>query len=114
MFSIFPTLLSFDHVVPLLLRVTLGLIFILWAYSKFRIDRTKSILEGIVGILLFIGFVTQLAALFACGILGFRLFKKIKERAFLTDGVNYYLILFVIALSLLFTGAGFFALDLPL
>jgi ATP-dependent protease ClpP protease subunit len=49
MFSIFPTLLSFDHVVPLLLRVTLGLVFILWAYSKFKIDRTKSILEGIVG-----------------------------------------------------------------
>ena len=43
-----------------------------------------------------------------------KLSKKVKDRAFLTDGVNYYIILLVLAISLLFSGPGFLAFDLPL
>ena len=114
MFSIFPPLLTFSSIAPLLLRLTLGVVFVLWAYRKIKINKYQAILEGIIGVLLVFGFITQLASLFATIILGIRLVKKIKEKAFLTDGVNYYLILFVISISLIFTGAGFLALDLPL
>lgn len=114
MFSIFPPLLYLSGFAPLFLRLTLGSVFVLWAYKRFKTDKIKSIPEGLIGICLILGLATQLAALIAAIILGIRLVKKIKEKAFLTDGVNYYLILFIISISLIFTGAGFIAFDLPL
>jgi uncharacterized membrane protein YphA (DoxX/SURF4 family) len=71
-------------------------------------------LPSVIGIFFFIGFLTQLAALIAVALLGTKLISKIRAKAFLTDGVNYYLILFIISLCLLFSGAGFMAFDLPL
>lgn len=119
MFSIFPPLLSFSGLSPLLLRLTLGLVMLFWAFNKFKAHKTGgitavSIIEALVGISLFVGFMTQVAAFISAIILGIRLVKKIRNRAFFTDGVNYYFILFVIAISLIFTGAGFIAFDLPL
>jgi len=119
MLSIFPSLLSFEGFAPLLLRLTLGFIFIYWSYSKLK-DRNNSkeismgIMEILIGLLLIIGFLTQLVALISAIILAIHLIKKIKEKAFLSNGVNYYLILFIISITLLFTGPGFFAFDLPL
>ncbi len=119
MFSIFPSLLTFQSFAPLLLRLTLGAVFILWAFAFFKKRETGkrlalAALEGVLGISLVVGFLTQLAALISAIILGFGLFKKIQSKKFLTDGVNYLLILFVISICLIFTGAGFMALDLPL
>ncbi len=119
MFSLFPSLLSFQSFAPLLLRVTLGAVFLLWAYNIFKKRETGKrralgILDAVVGISLVVGFLTQLSALVCAIMLGFRLFKKIQSKTFLTDGINYYLILFVISICLIFTGAGFIAFDLPL
>ncbi len=119
MFSIFPHLLSLDAFTPFLLRLILGLVFLEWRYREYK-NKTSTtntviaVLQGIVGVFLIIGFLTQLAALVAAIILGIKLIGKIKAKAFLTNGVNYYLILFVISLCLLFSGAGFMAFDLPL
>ncbi len=123
MFSIFPPLLSYQLFAPLLLRVTLGIIFIIWSRDKFKKRITKiglnketsiATLEGIIGIFLIVGFLTQVVALASAIILGKRLFSKIRSKAFFTDGVNYYFILFIISICLIFTGAGFIAFDLPL
>ncbi len=114
MFSIFPPLLSFSSLAPLLLRITLGLVFIFWSINKFKNEKVVSILEGIIGATLFIGFATQLVALIAAIILGYKLVRKILAKSFFTDGVNYYFILFIISVSLIVTGAGFIAFDLPL
>jgi len=120
MLSIFPDLLAYQMFAPLLLRLTLGAIFIYWSYKTiFRStpntqDKIISLVEGVAGILLIIGLWTQLASLFITIDLIVRLYKKFQNRALLSDGVNYYLILLVIALSLLFTGAGFLSIDLPL
>lgn len=119
MFSIFPPLLAFSGLAPLLLRITLGLVMMFWAFSKFKKHGTHgisavSVIEALIGILLFVGYMTQIAAFISAIILGARLIKKIRDRAFLTDGVNYYFILFIIAICLIFTGAGFIAFDLPL
>lgn len=125
MLSIFPPLLAFYGFSAFLLRLTLGIIFIIWSYNKYKSCResrgNKSTsfmasiaLEGIVGILLIVGFLTQAVALISAFIFGIELIKKIKSKAFLTDGVNYYFILFIISISLIFTGAGYIALDLPL
>ncbi len=119
MLSLFPSLLALEGFAPLLLRLTLGAVFIAWAYRDFKAspstrDKVWIVVYDIIAISLIIGLYTQLSALASAIILGSRLFKKIREKAFLTDGVNYYLILFIISLSLLLTGPGFIAFDLPL
>lgn len=119
MFSIFPYLLSLENLSPLLLRLTLGIVFAYWAYLLFKKNGfaknpAPTVLEGVIALLLILGFWTQIAALVACVVLGIRIYSKIKQKSFLTDGVNYYFILFIISLSLLITGPGFLAIDLPL
>lgn len=119
MLSVFPSLLSWGELSPFLIRLTLGLVFIFWGYqalkrSGFKREKTIGIIEGLVGILLIIGLWTQIATLLAALYLAFLLGDKLSKKALLTSGINYYLILFVLAISLLFTGAGFFAFDYPL
>lgn len=119
MLSIFPDLLSYQMLAPFLIRLTLGTIFIYWTYKILRShpDTNKKIVavvEGVAGILLIIGLWTQLAALVIAIDLIIRLYNKYQTKSLLTDGVNYYLVLLVLAVSLLFTGAGFVAFDLPL
>ena len=71
-------------------------------------------IEGVSGILLMIGLWTQIAALIIFTDLIIRTINKIIKKAFLTDGVNYYFILLVMAASLVFMSAGLLAFDLPL
>ena len=119
MFSIFPSLLSYQMLAPLLIRLTLGAIFVYWTYKtlKSRPNTNKkaiAVIEGVTGLLLIIGLWTQVAALIITIDLIIRLYQKSQKRALLTDGVNYYFILLILALSLMFTGAGFVAIDWPL
>ena len=120
MLSLLPSLLSWNQLSPFLSRVTLGVVLIFWSYRAFK-DKSLSTpekafgyVEGVTGILLVIGLWTQGAAIVACIKLVGCLIGKIRRKQFLTDGVNYYAILLVMALSLLLTGAGFFGFDLPL
>jgi uncharacterized membrane protein YphA (DoxX/SURF4 family) len=120
MLSLFPSLLSWSQVSPVILRITLGCVFVYWAYTAIRsknISTTEHVfgyIEGVVGLLLIAGLWAQGAALVACIKLIGCIIGKIRKGAFLTNGVNYYLILLAIALSILLTGAGFVAFDLPL
>jgi uncharacterized membrane protein YphA (DoxX/SURF4 family) len=120
MLSAFPYFLSFSQLSPLLIRLTLGGILIFHAYRVLKNSATAprkkivACIEALSGILLVIGLWTQVAALIVIVDLVVRLFEKIQKRAFLTDGVNYYVILLVLAVSLLVTGAGMLAFDLPL
>lgn len=120
MLSIFPSLLYFQSLTPLLLRLTLGIVFVMWAREKFKQSnkntREKQIggVELVIGVFLIIGYLTQLAALASVILLGVRLTRKIKEKKFFTDGVNYYFILFMIAVCILISGSGVIAFDLPL
>ena len=119
MLSIFPSLLAFEGFAPFLLRLTLGGIFIFWAYGKLKkrttnLNTSFGVLEALVGISLIVGFLTQISAMISAIIFIVRIFQKINAKSFLTDGVNYYLILLIISVCLLFTGAGFIAFDLPL
>ena len=120
MLSLFPSLLSYSQFSPFIIRITLGVILVYFAYKAFRDcpQNTKAkiigVVEGISGILISIGLWTQLAALIIAIDLVIRLADRIRNKSFLTDGVNYYLLLLVLALSLLVTGAGKLAFDLPL
>ena len=47
-------------------------------------------------------------------ILVIKLGFKAREGKLLSSGINYYILLLAMAISLMFTGAGFLAFDLPL
>ncbi len=120
MLSLFPSLLSWNQLSPFLIRLCLGITFIFLRYKTFKKsgatpkEKVVSVIEFVSAILILIGLWTQLAAIVIAIDMIIRLLDKAKSRAFLTDGVNYYLILFVLAISLALTGAGFFAFDMPL
>ena len=119
MLSIFPSLLMLQQFSPLLLRLTLGIIFILWGYKEWKSHNigkksALGIFEIILGILLVIGLFTQFAALLSSIVFIRKLVGKIAKKAFFTDGVNYYFILLIISICLLISGPGLFAFDLPL
>ena len=120
--SLFPSLLSWQLVSPLLIRVVLGLTLAYMGYEKIKGRGTSSgsnsaiygIAEIVIAALLIVGLFTQLAALLSALSLVIKLVLKAKEGRFLSDGVNYYILLLVMSLSLMVTGPGFWAFDLPL
>ena len=118
MLSLFPSLLSFGVIAPFLLRIVLAIVVLHFAYvhvqKKHRIPVIFGIIQGISGLLLVLGLFTQVAALVLVIIFGLLMVKQIINKAFLSDGVNYYLLLFIIALSLMLSGPGAFAFDYPL
>jgi uncharacterized membrane protein YphA (DoxX/SURF4 family) len=120
--SLFPVLLSYQQLSPFIIRIVLGVTLAYFGYHKIlgsgkssgSNSKVYGIVELVVALFLVIGLWTQLAALINAVILLIKLGWKIKERKFLTDGVNYYILLLVMAISLIFTGAGFLAIDYPL
>ncbi|MGC9605388.1 MAG: DoxX family membrane protein [Minisyncoccia bacterium] len=120
--SLFPSLLSFGQVSPLIIRVVLGVTLAYFGYEKIK-GRGQSSgsnskmyggVEIFIAIFLVIGLWTQLAALLNAVILVIKLGIKAREKKLLSDGINYYILLLAMAVSLLFTGPGLFAFDLPL
>jgi uncharacterized membrane protein YphA (DoxX/SURF4 family) len=123
MLSIFPSLLSWQLASPLIIRLTLASVLIFWSYRSFAKHKKEEpninkkavrLIESLSGLLLIVGLWTQLVALVIIIDLIIRLYNKYKDGALFTDGVNYYIILLVLAISLLLTGPGFIAFDLSL
>jgi uncharacterized membrane protein YphA (DoxX/SURF4 family) len=120
--SLFPYLLSYQQLSPFLIRIVLGITLAYFGYHKIlgsgqssgSNSKTYGVVEIVIALFLIVGFWTQLAALLNAIILIIKLGFKIKEKKFLTDGVNYYILLLVMCVSLIFTGAGFLAIDYPL
>lgn len=134
MLSVFPDLLAFGLLAPFILRIALGLVFIRFGLHKLgsgRADKTTffeslgwkpggyfafgfGAIELIAGLLLVVGLYTQLAALVAALIILGTLILKSKTANGIESSRGFLALLLVIALSLLVSGAGFFAFDLPL
>ncbi len=120
--SLFPYLLTYEQLAPLIIRIVLGITLAYFGYQKIKgqgkSSGSNSVMYGAVEIIiatfLIIGLFTQLAALLNAVILIIKIGYKIRDKAFLTDGVNYYVLLLAMAITLAFSGAGFLAFDLPL
>ncbi|MDO8554961.1 MAG: DoxX family protein [bacterium] len=133
MLSIFPQLFAYQLLALFVLRVILGLIFIGHGYSKlfksfnatstfFKSINLKpakvwvwgvGITELLSGILMLLGFLTQIAAILILLIIAGALIKvKIKEK--FLGGYEFDLLVLAAALVVLFSGAGIFAIDIPL
>jgi uncharacterized membrane protein YphA (DoxX/SURF4 family) len=127
MFSVFPALFDFSLLGIFALRVTVGIIFLLFgfrlmqaAYSvpeKSRFVRTVGFLYGAVklciGIFLTFGVYTQIGAI---GGMVFSVFTFMQEdtKHMYKANQQVQLLLFVICFALLFLGPGQFGIDYPL
>lgn len=134
MLNIFPDLITYILFAPLLLRVVVGILFLSWGYHLFwrekyaetastlRVDWGASgaffiwylaIAEVLLGLALIAGFFTQIAAIVGMIVSGKLYFLSVRYPVIAHAGKTAYLLIFVICLSLLFTGAGAFGVDMP-
>lgn len=115
MLSIFPSLLSFGLISPFLLRVAAGLFILVSAKLRFkRAYKWASLVHAATGILLVIGMYTQVAALVGLLVVAFEWKVCSDEKPLEPAAICFNVLLMIALVSLLFTGAGFFAFDLPL
>ena len=134
MLNTFPNLLTFSLLAPVILRVVLGLIFINLGYVELTSEKKRwvaffetvhlkpatifvilmGLIEIIGGFFLIAGFLTQITALIFSIITFGEFYAEYREETLLKRDLIFYLLIFAISLSLLFSGAGLFAIDLPL
>lgn len=132
MLNTFPDLLIFSFFAPTLLRVGVALVFLWGAYAQYTRIEELSRLElpvfgrapwaiwlsilahTAIGLMLFFGYYTQIAAILAAlgGLKGVVYAKKY-PRLFPLCRLEYAFVI-LICLSLLLSGAGALAYDLPL
>jgi len=132
--SIFPDLLTFWLIAPFVLRITVGFIFIYFGVTKIWKERKRRIsffnklglgagfmffwiistIELIGGVFLVLGFFTQIVSLILSIIIIGAIYAKIKNPALLDNSLEFFFLTLAVLFSLLFLGAGFFAIDLPL
>ena len=133
-FNIFPELFTFSLLAPVLLRAILGLVFLNLGSLKLGRERAGwvsslnilgirpagffvillGIAEIIGGLLLIAGAYTQLVALILAVIAMSELLIEYREESILKRDFVFYLLLTSICFSLLLTGAGLYAIDIPL
>jgi len=113
--STFPQLLTFGLIAPLLLRLGVGLFLVYLAKERYnKIYKWSFVVYLISGILLILGLYTQIASIVSILVISFDFYTDKDLTPFSTEKKILYIIMKVILLSLLFTGPGFLAFDLPL
>lgn len=134
MLSIFPGLLPYGLLSATIIRITIGLVILIFGILTLFSKREKiskklmsrgyplanfipwpvGIVQCITGGFLIIGFLTQVAAIVVAYLfIDLMLIDKGGEKIF-KQGNLFYIVMILISLSLLFSGAGAFAVDLPL
>lgn len=111
---LFPALLTYSFFVPLVLRLFLAGVFLLDARKYWDKKERWWIPDGValvVAVFLLAGYAVQLAVLIGFGYLAFVFYKKDHDSVFNTKPLAF--LAFAVLFSLLVSGAGAFALDLP-
>lgn len=134
MLNPFPDLLTYSLLAPFILRVVAGIIFVDLGYLAFKNEKERwllslstlkvpnpqltlkilSVVEIVGGVMLILGFYTQIAALVLALFTFAETYIEYKEPEVLKRNLVFYVMLLAILLSLLLSGAGAFAFDLPL
>lgn len=134
MLNIFPELLTYQLLSPFILRVVVGMLFISLGYLELTKEKERWLkvfelirfrparmwvkvfgaIEIAGGALLVIGLFTQGAALLFAIIGLAEAYIENRAPVVLKRNIVFYILITAISLSLLFTGAGFFAVDMPL
>lgn len=134
MLNPFPELLTYGLLSPFILRLVVGLIFINLGLLAFKNEKERWIvslatlnipspkiavkifgaIEFVGGVMLLLGAYTQVATLVLSILTFAEAYVEYKDPTILKRNFVFYLLILAITLSLLFSGAGAFAIDLPL
>jgi uncharacterized membrane protein YphA (DoxX/SURF4 family) len=133
MLSTFPELFTYGLIAPFVLRVALGIFFVLQGIRRRKQDiiswnnlwngvKIGSLQVGpilakiqiVLGIFLFVGLYTQISAILAVIFMAVEWFKRHKVSSLSFAEIWMSVFIITIAASLLFLGAGLLAFDLPL
>lgn len=133
MLSTFPELFTYGLIAPFILRIAVGAFFVLmglrrrkqnaaewdtlWGGKKVGSLLLSPILAKIqivIGIFIFVGLYTQISAILSIIFLAVEWYKRRKAGHLYFSEMWNYVFMMVIAVSLLFLGAGLLAFDLPL
>ena len=134
MLNVFPNLLTYGLIAPFILRIVVGIILLEIGYLKLGKEKAAwnmffqtihfkpsyifvallALIEIVAGGFLIVGYLTQIAALVMAIILFAEAYIELQDGALLKRDIVFYTLLLVICVSLLFSGAGAFAFDLPL
>lgn len=124
MLNPFPDLLTYSLLAPFLLRVVAGLIFIDLGVLAFKNKKKVpspalavkifGLIEIVGGVMFVLGFYTQIAALVLAIFTFVETYIEYRSPEILKRNLVFYILLLTISLSLLLSGAGAFAIDLPL
>lgn len=124
----------YSFLAPFILRLVIGIIFIDLGLLKFRSEKERwlasfetlglrpadlflplyALLQVAGGALLLVGLWTQAAALAFVIFTGIELYVEWTAREILKRDIVFYVLIFAISLSLLLSGAGAYAIDIPL
>lgn len=120
MLNVFPNLLTYTMLAPLILRVFLA-VYLIWRSSKDlknptlnSLSKFSAVVLIIAGAALFVGILTQLAAIVVIVCTLIPLLYNFSRKTLDEKDIIIQKLILVIAVSLLFTGAGAAAFDLPL
>lgn len=134
MLNPFPELLDFNILAPTLIRITIAVYFISFGWSKLTKEKvhkttffesiglkparmyvtTLGVLQLIAGVCLILGVFTQVVAIICATISLVSYIVKKRHSEMLFVHASVYALLFIMSLSLVFTGAGLPAIDWPL
>ncbi len=133
MLNTFPYLLSYSSFAPFLLRLTVGIYMLIFAYEnledkwveRFQLFKVASLkpewffillvatIELTGGVLLVAGAICQITSISLAVLMLVTIFIKYKKPELLSRNINTYILIFIILISLIFTGAGNVAGDYP-
>lgn len=129
MLSIFPELYNYSHIAPFLLRLAVGVFFIISGFRGFFIaasgeiqtkegliiPKIMGILELVSGALLLVGlFVQPTAIAVSIMLIAAVIFKTKPGFSGIYDRHEFRFILLAVLLSLIVSSPGIFSIDLPL
>ncbi len=113
--AIFPSLLTFSIIAPFLLRLAIGILLLLAGMDRYKKEYNwASFFYFASGLLLIVGLYTQIAVLVAIACVKFGYFMEKKSGPVSREKMTLSMLMVIILISLLLTGPGFLAFDLPL
>jgi len=132
--NVFPHLLSWSLLAPFLLRSVAGAYFVMFGWKALTTEwqvrkeffeanglprpeifaTTNGIADLLGGMLLLMGFHTQIVALCLAVVCLIAIISKASGEKFPLPDIHVYVILLVVLSSLFITGAGYYGMDLPL
>lgn len=134
MLNPFPDLLVYSLLAPLMIRLVLGLIFVDLGILVFKGEKARwkaslttlrlprpeigvkvlGVVQTIGGAMILLGFYTQIAALILAVLTFAEGYFEYRDPTILKRSLAFYVLIFACLISLLFSGAGALAFDIPL